>query len=66
MLNKKMNNKKQEIRKKLLKKCNLPDIPETSHCFGDSTHHTCCLLGKQAREYSNASGNPIGSLSLHP
>lgn len=28
-------------RKQLLEKCGLPDIPETSHCFSDSTHHTC-------------------------
>ena len=26
----------------LLNKCGLPDIPETSHCFNDATHHTCC------------------------
>lgn len=58
------NTNKDKTRKRLLKKCNLPDIPETNHCFGDSTHHTCCLLGKKAREYSDASGNPIGSLSL--
>ena len=58
------NNNKNKLRKKLLKKCNLPDVPETSHCFGDSTHHTCCLLGKNSREYADSSGNPIGSLSL--
>ena len=28
-------------RKQLLEKCGLPDIAETSHCFSDSTHHTC-------------------------
>ena len=58
------NNTKTKLRKKLLKKCNLPDVPETSHCFGDSTHHTCCLLGKYSREYADSSGNLIGSLSL--
>lgn len=50
-------------RAKLLNKCGLPDIPETSHCFADNTHHTCCMLGSRAREYADASGNPIGSLS---
>ena len=50
-------------RKNLLHKCGLPDIPETSHCFADSTHHTCCMLGSKAREYADSSGNPIGLLS---
>ncbi len=50
-------------RQELLEKCGLPDIPETSHCFNDLTHHTCCVLGKEARKYADASGNPIGSLS---
>lgn len=50
-------------RKQLLKKCGLPDILETAHCFADSTHHTCCMLGKQSREYADNSGNPIGQLS---
>lgn len=31
-----------------------------NHCFKDSTHQTCCLLGKNAREYADKSGNPIG------
>jgi len=51
-------------RKHLLQKCGLPDIAETSHCFADSTHHTCCMLGSKAREYADSSGNPIGSLSI--
>lgn len=34
-----------------------------SHCFKDFTHHTCCLLGPEARDYSNNSGNPIGDIS---
>lgn len=51
-------------RSKLLRKCGLPDIPETSHCFADTTHHTCCMLGSNSREYADASGNPIGSLSV--
>ena len=52
-------------RKQLLEKCGLPDIPETSHCFSDSTHHTCCMLGSQAREYADSSGNPIGKASIN-
>ena len=58
--NSKRNNK---IRKNLLKKCGLPDIEQTSHCFNDATHHTCCLLGKEARNYADSTGNPIGKLS---
>lgn len=52
-----------KIRKNLLKKCGLPDIEQTSHCFNDATHHTCCLLGKEARNYADSTGNPIGKLS---
>jgi len=52
-------------RKQLLEKCGLPDIPETSHCFNDTTHHTCCLLGSEAREYADNSGNPIGTTSIN-
>lgn len=50
-------------RRMLLRKCNLPDVKETGHCFADSTHHTCCMLGKQARDYAEKSGNPIGRVS---
>lgn len=57
-------NKIKKTRKQLLKKCGLPDIVETGHCFADSTHHTCCMLGSRAREYADSSGNPIGSLSV--
>jgi hypothetical protein len=53
----------QTTRQKLLEKCGLPDIPETSHCFSDSTHHTCCVLGEEARRYADQSGNPIGTAS---
>lgn len=59
-MNSKANNK---IRKHLLKKCELPDVKQTSHCFNDATHHTCCLLGKHARNYADSTGNPIGKLS---
>jgi hypothetical protein len=52
-----------KIRKSLLKKCGLLDVVETSHCFNDATHHTCCLLGNDARKYADATGNPIGALS---
>ena len=47
----------------LLEKCGLPDIPETKHCFADATHHTCCSLSKEAREYADKTGNSIGKLS---
>jgi hypothetical protein len=44
--------------------CGMPtDYWPTSHCFNDATHHTCCLLGPEARAYADASGNPIGSAS---
>jgi len=59
-MNSKRNNK---IRKSFLKKCGLPDVAQTSHCFNDETHHTCCLLGKNARNYADSTGNPIGKLS---
>jgi len=47
----------------LLNKCNLPKNQSTSHCFNDSTHHTCCMLGPKARKYADNSGNPIGITS---
>jgi len=50
-------------RKMLLQKCGLPDIAETKHCFADSTHHTCCSLSREARDYADKTGNPIGKLS---
>ena len=56
--------REQTRQKTLLAKCGLPDIPEIQHCFADSTHHTCCMLGDKAREYADASGNPIGALSV--
>ena len=44
--------------------CGMPrEYGPTSHCFNDFTHHTCCLLGPEARKYADASGNPIGSAS---
>ncbi len=54
---------KEEKRRVLLEKCGLPDIPETKHCFADSTHHTCCSLSRDARIYADKTGNPIGKLS---
>ena len=56
-------NSSNKIRKSLLKKCGLPDTMQTSHCFNDATHHTCCLLGNDSRKYADATGNPIGALS---
>jgi hypothetical protein len=53
----------QKSRKKLLDRCGLPDVPETQHCFNDSTHHTCCEIGPESSEYADSSGNPIGKLA---
>jgi hypothetical protein len=53
----------QKSRKKLLDKCGLPDVPETQHCFNDSTHHTCCEIGPESSKYADSSGNPIGKLA---
>lgn len=50
-------------RELLLRKCNLPKTKNTSHCFNDNTHHTCCMLGPKARAYADKSGNPIGITS---
>jgi hypothetical protein len=50
-------------REQLLEKCGLPNYDKTSHCFSDSTHHTCCMLGPEARKYADNSGNPIGIAS---
>ena len=50
-------------REQLLEKCGLPKYNKTSHCFSDSTHHTCCMLGPEARKYADNSGNPIGIAS---
>lgn len=43
--------------------CQLPNHENVSHCFKDSTHQTCCMLGYQARQYADRTGNPIGALS---
>jgi hypothetical protein len=49
-------------RNKLMDICGLPkNYRETSHCFNDSTHHTCCMLGPKAIKYADDSGNPIGT-----
>lgn len=56
------NNKEKRI--KLMNRCGLPmNYHETSHCFADGTHQTCCMLGPLAREYADKSGNPIGEAS---
>ena len=49
-------------KQKLMEVCGLPkNYRDTSHCFNDSTHHTCCMLGPEARKYADSSGNPIGT-----
>jgi hypothetical protein len=49
-------------KKKIL--CGLPPrSSKTMHCFNDATHHTCCLLGGEAREYADKTRNPIGKAS---
>ncbi|EKX49878.1 hypothetical protein GUITHDRAFT_151321, partial [Guillardia theta CCMP2712] len=46
----------------VLDACGLPrNYWPVGHCFNDRTHHTCCLLGPEARKYADASGNPIGT-----
>lgn len=50
---------------KLREQCGLPqNYRETGHCFADGTHQTCCMLGPEAREYADNSGNPIGAASI--
>ena len=50
---------------KLKNACGLPDnYHQTSHCFADGTHQTCCMLGPEARRYADDSGNPIGEASV--
>ena len=50
---------------KLKNACGLPDnYHQTSHCFADGTHQTCCMLGHEARRYADDSGNPIGEASV--
>ncbi len=50
---------------KLKKMCGIPiNDRSTRHCFADGTHQTCCLLGPEAREYADGSGNGIGKLSV--
>ena len=54
-------------RNQLMKVCGLPDVSgpvNTSHCFADSTHQTCCMLGPEARKYADETGNPIGTAAV--
>jgi hypothetical protein len=44
-------------------KCGLGKLNNTSHCFKDNTHQTCCMLGYKTRRYADKSGNPIGKES---
>ena len=58
------NTRNNSKRDKLMKMCGLPtNYDETSHCFADGTHQTCCMLGPEARKYADKSGNPIGKAS---
>ena len=59
----KYDNEIRVLDKSLKTLCHLPKSTSTSHCFSDSTHQTCCMLGNKAREYSNKSGNPIGKIA---
>lgn len=46
-----INNSKRD---KLMKMYGLPtNYNETSQCFADSTHQTCCMLGPEARKYTD-------------
>lgn len=39
--------------------CGLPtDYRQTSHCFADSTHHTCCMLGPEGVVEATAHPSP--------
>lgn len=60
-LKERFKSKSKNKREKLMSICGLPsNYNETSHCFADSTHQTCCMLGPEARKYADNSGNPIG------
>ena len=61
--NKSKNKKKVTKREILLNECGLPKDDMTNHCFNDSTHHTCCMLGPKARKYADER-NPIGQAFL--
>ena len=39
--------------------CGIPIHSSTNHCFNDRTHHTCCMLGPQARKYADEHGIPM-------
>ena len=45
-----IDNKLRQV-KNTLSICGLPNYIQTSHCFNDFTHQTCCLLGHKARKY---------------
>ena len=60
---KKFKNQFKIVNRNIKNICGISKNNNTTHCFNDFTHQTCCLLGHRAREYSNKSGNPIGKLS---
>ena len=50
---------------KLLDMCGLPkNYAETSHCFNDNTHQTCCMLSPETRRKADATRNKIGQASV--
>lgn len=49
----------QSKQQKLQNMCGLPDTPETSHCFVDDTHHTCCMLGPNTQRGVSGTTNDI-------
>ena len=49
----------QSKQQRLQEMCGLPDSPETSHCFADSTHHTCCMLGPKTQKGIKGTGNDL-------
>ena len=51
----------------LLDMCQLPkNYEETSHCFNDNTHQTCCMLSPETRRNADASGIESEKLQLKP
>jgi len=53
----------QTKQQKLQNMCGLPDSAETSHCFVDDTHHTCCMLGPNTQRGVSGTTNDIAKAS---
>ena len=49
----------QTKQQKLQDMCGLPDSPETSHCFVDDTHHSCCMLGPNTQRGVSGTTNDV-------